>query len=63
MTSRFRPVHSNFETLRVASVSVRSGHGYHRFGSATNEQITARSLGRGGQITRPTSVFTDFREI
>lgn len=62
MTSRFRPVHSNFETLRVASVTVRSGHGYHRFGSATNEQITARALGRG-QITRPTTVFADFREI
>ncbi len=62
MTNRLRTVHSNFETLRIASEAQRSGRDYHRFGSATNEQMTARGFGRS-QITRPTSVFADFREV
>jgi len=62
MTARTRPIHCNFETLRLAGERLRSGHGYHRFGSATNEQLSARVLGRLGQITRPSAIFTDFRE-
>lgn len=62
MTTRFRPIHSGFETLRIAGLSPRSSHGYHRFGSATNEQITSSALGRPVGITRPTAVFADFRE-
>jgi hypothetical protein len=58
MTIRTRPIHSGFETLRIAGMP-RSTKGYHHFGSATNEQLTALSL---GQITRPTAVFADFRE-
>ncbi|MGW9231185.1 hypothetical protein ACWGPT_09990 [Pseudorhizobium sp. NPDC055634] len=59
---RIRPTHCGFESLRVAGLSPRSTQGYHRFGSATNEQITARGLSRPGSITRPSAIFTDFRE-
>lgn len=62
MTTRLRPIHSGFESLRVAGMPPRSSEGYHRFGSATNEQLTARAIGRSGRITRPTSIFADFRE-
>lgn len=62
MTIRFRPIHSGFETLRIAGMSPRSSEGYHHFGSATNEQLTARALGRTGSITRPSAIFADFRE-
>lgn len=34
MTTRFRPVHSGFETLRLAGLGPRSSQGYHRFGAA-----------------------------
>ena len=43
MTTRFRPVHSGFETLRLAGLGPRSSQGYHRFGAAANEQMTARA--------------------
>jgi hypothetical protein len=59
---RFRPIHSGFETLRVAGLSPRSTQGYHHFGSATNEQITSRAMARPAGISRPTAVFADFRE-
>ncbi len=62
MTTRFRPIHSGFETLRVAGVGPRSTHGYHRFGSATNEQITSRAMGRPVGVSRPSAIFADFRE-
>jgi hypothetical protein len=62
MTTRFRPIHSGFETLRTAGLSPRSTQGYHHFGSATNEQITARAMGRPPGVTRPAAVFADFRE-
>ncbi|HEX2147511.1 MAG TPA: hypothetical protein VHG11_07635 [Pseudorhizobium sp.] len=62
MTYRARPTHSGFESLRVAGLSARSSSGYHRFGSATNEQLTARAIGRLDRITRPAAIFTDFRE-
>lgn len=62
MTMRFRPIHSGFETLRVAGLSPRSTQGYHHFGSATNEQITSRAMARPAGISRPTAVFADFRE-
>ncbi|NKN39586.1 hypothetical protein HFC70_24880 [Agrobacterium sp. a22-2] len=62
MTTRLRAIHSNFETLRLAGEPIRSSHPYHRFGSATNEQISARVFSRIGQITRPSAVFADFRE-
>lgn len=56
MTARFRPIHSGFETLRLAAA--RSSDNYHRFGSATNEQLTARGHGR---VTRQSAIFTDFQ--
>jgi hypothetical protein len=62
MTSRFRPIHSGFETLRAAGVGPRSTQGYHRFGSATNEQLTSRAMAHPAGITRPSAVFADFRE-
>lgn len=62
MTTRLRPIHSGFETLRIAGMSARTTSGYHHFGSVTNEQITSRAFGRPAGITRPTSVFADFRE-
>lgn len=62
MTTRSRPIHSGFESLRLAGMSPRSSEGYHRFGSATNEQLTARAIGRAGSITRPAAIFADFRE-
>jgi hypothetical protein len=62
MTTRARPIHSGFESLRIAGMPPRSTQGYHRFGSATNEQLTARAIGRMGSITRPSAIFADFRE-
>ena len=62
MITRSRPIHSGFESLRIAGMSSRSTQDYHRFGSATNEQLTARSIGHVGRITRPASIFADFRE-
>ncbi|MGF9692871.1 MULTISPECIES: hypothetical protein [unclassified Rhizobium] len=62
MTTRIRPIHSGFETLRLAGLSPRSTEGYHNFGSATNEQISARGYLRRGGLARPTAVFADFRE-
>ncbi|KGD85780.1 hypothetical protein [Rhizobium sp. YS-1r] len=62
MTTRFRPIHSGFETLRIAGLQPRSTQGYHRFGSATNEQMTSRAMARPTGITRPAAVFADFRE-
>lgn len=63
MTRQFRPVHSNFESLRLAAEPVRPGQDYHRFGTATNEQLSARVFGRSGRVSRPSSVFSDFREV
>ncbi len=48
MTTRFRPIHSGFETLRIAGLAPRSTQGYHRFGSATNEQMTSRAMAHPG---------------
>jgi hypothetical protein len=62
MTTRFRPIHSGFETLRIAGLAPRSTQGYHRFGSATNEQMTSRAMAHPAGITRPAAVFADFRE-
>ena len=62
MTTRFRPIHSGFETLRAAGLSPRATQGYHRFGSATNEQMTSRSMARPMGVSRPAAVFADFRE-
>src|SRR3546814_4227537 len=39
MITRSRPIHSGFESLRIAGMSSRSTQDYHRFGSATNEQL------------------------
>lgn len=63
MTRNFRPVHSNFENLRLAAVPARPGQGYHRFGSATNEQLSARVYARPSQVSRPSAVFADFYEV
>lgn len=62
MTTRIRPIHSGFETLRLAGLSPRSTQGYHNFGSITNEQISARAYVRRGMQARPTAIFADFRE-
>ncbi len=62
MTVRARPMHCKFETLRLAAEPLRNGQPYHRFGSATCEQLTARVFARHGMITRPATVFSDFRE-
>jgi hypothetical protein len=62
MTMRSRPIHSGFETLRLAGLSPRSTQGYHHFGSATNEQMTSRAMARSTGVSRPTAVFADFRE-
>ncbi|TWF56974.1 hypothetical protein [Neorhizobium alkalisoli] len=62
MTTRFRPIHSGFETLRIAGLSPRTTDGYHHFGSATNEQMTSRGMGRPLGALRPAAVFADFRE-
>lgn len=62
MTMRFRPIHSGFETLRLAGLPPRSTQGYHRFSSATNEQMTSRAMARPAGITRPTALFADFCE-
>ncbi|AXV14787.1 hypothetical protein CYG48_03175 [Neorhizobium sp. SOG26] len=62
MTTRFRPIHSGFETLRIAGLAPRATQGYHRFGSATNEQMTSRAMARPTGVSRPAAVFADFRE-
>lgn len=62
MSTRIHPIHSGFETLRLAGLSPRSSAGYHNFGSATNEQLTAMAYARHGAVSRPTAIFTDFRE-
>ena len=62
MTTRFRPVHSGFETLRLAGLGPRSSQGYHCFGAAANEQMTARAAMQQVRVTRPAAVFADFRE-
>ncbi|MCO5730880.1 hypothetical protein [Rhizobium sp. SSA_523] len=62
MTTRIRPIHSGFETLRLAGLSPRSTPGYHNFGSITNEQISARAYVRRTGAVRPAAIFTDFRE-
>ncbi|CAN7646862.1 hypothetical protein LJR030_001878 [Rhizobium sp. LjRoot30] len=59
MTPRFRPIHSGFETLRLAGTFGRSSRDYHHFGSATNEQLTATGY---RHATRQTAIFADFRE-
>lgn len=63
MTRLFRPVHSTFESLRLAVEPMRPGEHYHRLGTATNEQLSARGLARGGRINRPTAVFADFQQV
>lgn len=62
MSTRIRPIHSGFETLRLAGLSPRSTAGYHGFSTVTNEQLTARAYARRGNLTRPAAVFADFRE-
>jgi hypothetical protein len=59
MTVRTRPLHCKFETLRLAVEPMRSSQPYHRRGTATNEQLTARLFGR---LNRPTAPFADLRE-
>ncbi|EJZ22935.1 hypothetical protein RCCGEPOP_02216, partial [Rhizobium sp. Pop5] len=54
MNKRFRPIHSGFETLRLAGDQIRSTQGYSRFGFATNEQMVARGTGVSSRIARPT---------
>lgn len=60
MTVRTRPLHCKFETLRLASEPMRSSQPYHRRGTATNEQLTARLF---GQLGRSIATFADLREV
>ncbi|MFB2551036.1 hypothetical protein [Ensifer soli] len=55
MTARFRPVHSNFETLRHCGPARRQP--LMAFGSAANEQMTAMGSMR---TTRPLPLFSEF---
>lgn len=57
MNKRFRPIHSGFETLRLAGDEVRSTQGYSRFGFATNEQMIARGTGINSRTARPNAIF------
>lgn len=58
MTYHLRPIHSGFETLRKAGKTPQNA-GYHRFSTATNEQLTAR--GFAGSV-RPSQIFVDFAQ-
>ena len=62
MNKRFRPIHSGFETLRLAGDQVRSTQGYSRFGFATNEQMVARGTGINSRTARPNAIFSDFQQ-
>lgn len=55
MTARFRPIHSNFETLRMSGTALRSP--LNMLGTAANEQMTASGFGR---IARPVQLYPDF---
>ncbi|MGO8655516.1 hypothetical protein ACC771_07375, partial [Rhizobium ruizarguesonis] len=63
MNKRFRPIHSGFETLRLAGDQVRSTQGYSRFGFATNEQMIARGTGINSRTARPNAIFSDFQQL
>ena len=60
MTTRLRPIHCGFETLRHARENLRSPGGYRRI-EATNEQITGRGTGSSSRLVRPTTMFAEFR--
>jgi hypothetical protein len=60
MTTRSRPIHCGFETLRQAGETARAVHGYRR-PAGTNEQIIARATGSSSRLVRPAAIFTDFR--
>ena len=60
MSTRSRPIHCGFETLRHASDNARVPRGYRRL-EATNEQITARGTGTSSRLVRPTTMFAEFR--
>lgn len=55
MTARFRPLHSGFETLRIASAP-RNGSARGR-PTAASEQLTAIGY---SQFGRPSQIFSDF---
>jgi hypothetical protein len=59
MTTRFRPVHTGFDSLRQAGFG-RSSNGYHQFGSAAIDQMAARASVQQVRVTRPSAVFADF---
>ena len=58
MKQRLRPIHSGFETLRLAGSAYRTSRDYHRLGSLTHEQLTATGY---RIVPRPASIFSDFR--
>ena len=62
MNKRFRPIHSGFETLRLAGDQLRSTHGYSRFGFATNEQMISRGTGMNSCTACPNAIFSDFQQ-
>jgi hypothetical protein len=62
MTTRFRPIHCGFETLRLATEQGRTTQSYSRIGFATNEQMIARGTGASGRIARPAAIFADFQQ-
>jgi len=60
MTTRSRPIHCGFETLRHASEVARTANGFRRL-SATNEQMIARGTGTASRLVRPTTMYAEFR--
>lgn len=61
MSTKSRPVHSTFETMRLAGLSARTSHGYHRFSSVASEQLSGRDTAtrRGGNVS-PMTVLAGF---
>ncbi|PTM98680.1 hypothetical protein [Mycoplana dimorpha] len=55
MTARLRPIHSSFETLRLAGNRPAYGFGGRR--APANEQLTASGYAR---INRPAHIFAEF---
>ncbi len=63
VTTRFRPIHCNFGSLRHAGERVRMGQGHHNHGPATNEQISGRGWSAASRVGRPSMMAVDFREV
>lgn len=56
MSAHFRPIHSSFETLRHASLALRTP--FNRNGTAANEQMTAIGFARTTRL--PAQIHAEF---